>query len=604
MPTRNVPEGETITLRDGKLSVPDRPIIPFVEGDGTGPDIWHASVRVFDAAVAQAYGGTRKLMWYEVLAGEKAFRETGNWLPDATVAAFNKYLVGIKGPLTTPIGGGIRSLNVALRQLLDLYVCLRPVRHFAGVPSPVKAPDKVDMVIFRENIEDLYAGIEYRAGTPEAAKLLQFIETTYPKDFAKIRFGTTARTDEFLSMIGAPAEGKVELGLGIKPVSRLGTERLVGAAIQYAITFQRKSVTIVHKGNIQKFTEGAFRDWGYEYAERVFGDYVYTWAQWERTKATSGEADANAEQAAALAAGKIEIKDAIADITLQQVLTRPDEFDVIATLNLNGDYLSDALAAQVGGIGIAPGGNINYVTGHAIFEATHGTAPKYANLDKVNPGSVILSGDMMLRYMGWVEAADLIIAALEKTIGQKIVTYDFARLMDGAHEVKTSAFADAIIANMERIVGDEHRLVHPSIGPDLVHPVETASYPRQSVGALMTRGIVAVAGSAPLRDTTHLMRTRGITSVVIEPDSAGVWGIMTMRDVLKKIVREGRPINGLTVEAIATRPLITVSPELSLKDCADLMVEQNIRRVVVAKDGQPIGIISETDIFRSVEERN
>ena len=604
MPTRNVPEGETITLRDGKLSVPDRPIIPFVEGDGTGPDIWHASVRVFDAAVAQAYGGTRKLMWYEVLAGEKAFRETGNWLPDATVAAFNKYLVGIKGPLTTPIGGGIRSLNVALRQLLDLYVCLRPVRHFAGVPSPVKAPDKVDMVIFRENIEDLYAGIEYRAGTPEAAKLLQFIETTYPKDFAKIRFGTTARTDEFLSMIGAPAEGKVELGLGIKPVSRLGTERLVGAAIQYAITFQRKSVTIVHKGNIQKFTEGAFRDWGYEYAERVFGDYVYTWAQWERTKATSGEADANAEQAAALAAGKIEIKDAIADITLQQVLTRPDEFDVIATLNLNGDYLSDALAAQVGGIGIAPGGNINYVTGHAIFEATHGTAPKYANLDKVNPGSVILSGDMMLRYMGWVEAADLIIAALEKTIGQKIVTYDFARLMDGAHEVKTSAFADAIIANMERIVGDEHRLVHPSIGPDLVHPVETASYPRQSVGALMTRGIVAVAGSAPLRDTTHLMRTRGITSVVIEPDSAGVWGIMTMRDVLKKIVREGRPINGLTVEAIATRPLITVSPELSLKECADLMVEQNIRRVVVAKDGQPIGIISETDIFRSVEERN
>ncbi len=604
MPTRNVPEGETITLRDGKLSVPDRPIIPFVEGDGTGPDIWHASVRVFDAAVAQAYGGTRKLMWYEVLAGEKAFRETGNWLPDATVAAFNKYLVGIKGPLTTPIGGGIRSLNVALRQLLDLYVCLRPVRHFAGVPSPVKAPDKVDMVIFRENIEDLYAGIEYRAGTPEAAKLLQFIETTYPKDFAKIRFGTTARTDEFLSMIGAPAEGKVELGLGIKPVSRLGTERLVGAAIQYAITFQRKSVTIVHKGNIQKFTEGAFRDWGFEYAERVFGDYVYTWAQWERTKATSGEADANAEQAAALAAGKIEIKDAIADITLQQVLTRPDEFDVIATLNLNGDYLSDALAAQVGGIGIAPGGNINYVTGHAIFEATHGTAPKYANLDKVNPGSVILSGDMMLRYMGWVEAADLIIAALEKTIGQKIVTYDFARLMDGAHEVKTSAFADAIIANMERIVGDEHRLVHPSIGPDLVHPVETASYPRQSVGALMTRGIVAVAGSAPLRDTTHLMRTRGITSVVIEPDSAGVWGIMTMRDVLKKIVREGRPINGLTVEAIATRPLITVSPELSLKDCADLMVEQNIRRVVVAKDGQPIGIISETDIFRSVEERN
>ncbi len=604
MSTRTPPDGEIIALNDGKLTVPDRPIIPFVEGDGTGPDIWRASVRVFDAAVEKAYGGTRKLMWHEVLAGEKAFTETGNWLPDETVEAFKKYLVGIKGPLTTPIGGGIRSLNVALRQLLDLYVCLRPVRHFAGVPSPVKAPEKVDMVIFRENTEDIYTGIEYRAGTPESAKILAFLEANFPKDFSKIRFGTAERTDEFLAMIGTPAEQKVELGVGIKPMSRIGTERLVAAAIQYAIQFKRKSVTLVHKGNIQKFTEGAFRDWGYEYAERVYGDYVYTWSQWERTKSTEGEAAANAEQKAALASGKILIKDAIADITLQQVLTRPDEFDVIATPNLNGDYLSDALAAQVGGIGIAPGGNINYVTGHAIFEATHGTAPKYANLDKVNPGSVILSGDMMLRYMGWVEAADLIIAALEKTIDQKVVTYDFARMLQGAKEVKTSEFADAMIANMDRLLGDDNRTTHPNIGPELVQPVETDSYPRQSVGALMTRGVVAVSGAAPLSDTTHLMRSRGITSVVVEPNGTGEWGIMTMRDVLKKIVRDERQLAGLTVEEIATRPLITVGPELTLKECASLMLEKNIRRVVVVRDGEPVGIISETDIFRFVEERN
>jgi isocitrate dehydrogenase len=604
MATRTTPTGETIVLKDGKLIVPDRPIIPFVEGDGTGRDIWRASVRVFDAAVAKAYGGTRQIVWHEVLAGEKAFRETGNWLPDQTVEDFNRYLVGIKGPLTTPIGGGIRSLNVALRQLLDLYVCLRPVRHFAGVPSPVKAPDKVDMVIFRENTEDIYTGIEYRAGTPEATQILKFLEEAYPKDFKKIRFGTASRTDEFLAMIGAPAEHKVDLGIGIKPVSRVGTERLVGAAIQYAINFARKSVTLVHKGNIQKFTEGAFRDWGYEYAERAFGDYVYTWSQWERTKSSQGEAAANAEQRAALETGKILIKDAIADITLQQVLTRPDEFDVIATLNLNGDYLSDALAAQVGGIGIAPGGNINYVTGHAIFEATHGTAPKYADLDKVNPGSVILSGDMMLRYMGWTEAADLIVEALERTIGQKIVTYDFARLMQGAQEVKTSEFADAMIANMDRVIGDEQRESHHAVGPDLVLPVEVEAYPRLSVGALMTRGVVTVSGSAPLSDTTHLMRSRGITSVVVEPDSNGEWGIMTMRDVLKKIVHAGHKLNGATVEEIATRPLITVSPDLTLKDCANLMLAKNIRRVVVVRDGQPIGIISETDIFRFVEERN
>lgn len=445
-----VPAGESITIQNGQLHVPDRPIIPFVEGDGTGPDIWRASVRVFDAAVERAYGGKRKLMWMEVLAGEKAFRETGSWLPDETVAAFQKYLVGIKGPLTTPVGGGIRSLNVALRQLLDLYVCLRPVRHFEGVPSPVKRPELVDMVIFRENTEDIYAGIEYRAGTPEARKVLEFLSEHFPKDFEKVRFGTPERTQAFLELTGQASgiPDTTEVGVGIKPVSRIGTERLVSAAIQYAIAHGRRSVTLVHKGNIMKFTEGAFRDWGYDLAERVFGDHTYTWAQWERTKAKQGEAAANAEQKAALDSGKILIKDAIADIALQQVLTRPEDFDIIATLNLNGDYLSDALAAQVGGIGIAPGGNINYVTGHAIFEATHGTAPKYANLDKVNPSSVILSGDMMLRYMGWTEAADLMINGIERTIANKIVTYDFARQMSGAREASTSAFATAIIENM------------------------------------------------------------------------------------------------------------------------------------------------------------
>jgi len=439
--------GEAITIQNGKLHVPNNPVVPYVEGDGTGPDIWRASVRIFDAAIAKAYNGQRKIEWLEVLAGEKAFTTTGNWLPDATVEAFNHYLVGIKGPLTTPIGKGMRSLNVALRQLLDLYVCLRPVRWFTGVPSPVRHPEKVDMVIFRENTEDIYAGIEYIPGSPEAAKLLEFLQANFPKDFAKIRFGTAEKTAEYNSRIGNDND-VVEVGLGIKPVSKTGSQRLIFAAIEYAIAHKRRNVTLVHKGNIMKYTEGAFLDWGYELAEQVFGDKVYTWAQWERTKAAKGEAEANAEQKAALASGRILVKDAIADIALQQVLTRPDDFDVIATLNLNGDYLSDALAAQVGGIGIAPGGNINYVSGHAIFEATHGTAPKYANLDKVNPCSVVLSGDMMLRHMGWVEAADMIVDAIERTIGDKVVTYDFARLMDGASEVKTSEFADAVIANM------------------------------------------------------------------------------------------------------------------------------------------------------------
>lgn len=441
--------GSKITNINGKLNVPDQPVIPFIEGDGTGADIWAASVRVFDAAVEKAYNGKKKIIWKEVLAGEKAFNKTGNWLPDETLAAFNEYLVGIKGPLTTPVGGGIRSLNVALRQILDLFVCLRPVRWFEGVPSPVKNPGAVDMVIFRENTEDIYAGIEYAAGSPEAQKILDFIAKEFPKDFSKIRFGTEAKSEEFWKLVGIKEDNKVQVGVGIKPVSKSGTVRLIHSAISYAIKFNRKSVTIVHKGNIMKFTEGAFRDWGYEVAEKYFSDKVYTWSSWEKTKKEKGEAAANEEQKTALANGKILIKDAIADITLQQVLTRPEDFEVIATMNLNGDYLSDALAAQVGGIGIAPGANINYITGHAIFEATHGTAPKYANQDKVNPGSVILSGAMMLEHIGWQEAADLIYKGVERSIAAKRVTYDFHRLMEGATLLKCSEFGTEIISQME-----------------------------------------------------------------------------------------------------------------------------------------------------------
>ena len=409
-----------ITIANGKLTVPDRPIVPFIEGDGTGPDIWRASVRVLDAAVAKAYAGKRKIEWLEVLAGEKAFKQTGDWLPEATLTAFRDYLVGIKGPLTTPTGGGIRSLNVALRQQLDLYVCLRPVQWFTGVPSPVKNPGKVDMVIFRENTEDIYAGIDFEAGSEVALKTLEFIKTNFPKEFKKIRFG---------------AEQPATVGIGIKPVSRPGSERLIRSAIQYAITNKRKSLTLVHKGNIMKYTEGAFMKWGYDLAKSEFGAVEIDGGPW--CKIPEGKPGAG-----------LVIKDAIADITLQQVLTRPTDFDVIATLNLNGDYLSDALAAQVGGIGIAPGGNINYLTGHAIFEATHGTAPKYANKDVVNPGSVVLSGEMMLRYLGWTEAADLVLKGLNGAIGGGRVTYDFARQMQGATEIKCSEFGDAIIASM------------------------------------------------------------------------------------------------------------------------------------------------------------
>ncbi len=421
--------GAKITIENGKLKVPENPIVPFIEGDGTGPDIWRATVRVLDAAVEKAYGGSKTIHWMEIFAGQKSNDLYNSWLPDQTVDACREYLISIKGPLTTPIGGGIRSLNVALRQLLDLYVCLRPVRWFAGVPSPVRNPGNVNMVIFRENTEDIYAGIEFERGTESNEKFLKIFKENFPNEFDKIRFPESS-------------------GIGLKPVSQDGTERLVRAALEYAIANDRKSLTFVHKGNIMKFTEGAFRNWGYELAEREYADHVYTWDQWERTRATDGSEAANAEQEAALNAGKILVKDAIADITLQQVLTRPKEFDVIATMNLNGDYLSDALAAQVGGIGIAPGGNINYITGHAVFEATHGTAPKYADLDVVNPGSLTLSGEMMLRYMGWVEAADTIIKSMDKTIADKTVTYDFARLMEGATKVKCSEFASAMIANM------------------------------------------------------------------------------------------------------------------------------------------------------------
>lgn len=426
-----VPEwGAKISISDGKLHVPDQPIVPFVEGDGTGRDIWRASVRVLDAAVQKAYNGKRKIAWMEVYAGEKAYNQFGNWLPEETIEAFREFLVGIKGPLTTPIGGGIRSLNVALRKYLDLYVCQRPVRYFNGVPSPVKHPEYVDMVVFRENTEDIYTGIEFAHGSEANARFKALLEENFPQEFSKIRFPETS-------------------GIGLKPVSREGTERLVRAAIQWSLANKRKSVTLVHKGNIMKFTEGAFRNWGYELAEREFSDVVYTWSQWERTVQAKGEDAANAEQEAALKAGKLLIKDVIADIVFQQTITRAREFDVLATMNLNGDYLSDALAAQVGGIGIAPGGNINYESGHAIFEATHGTAPKYADKDVVNPGSVILSGEMMLRYMGWHEAADLVIKGMEGAIAAKTVTYDFHRLMDGATKVKCSEFGDAVIQHMD-----------------------------------------------------------------------------------------------------------------------------------------------------------
>ncbi len=423
-------QGEKITSNGAGIRVPDQPIIPFIRGDGTGPDIWRATVRVLDAAVEAAYGGKRRLMWMEIHAGEGAFRKFNNWLPDETIDAIREYRVAIKGPLTTPVGGGIRSLNVAIRQLLDLYVCLRPVRWFKGVPSPVRDPGSVDMVIFRENTEDIYAGAEFEEGQAETQRFLDLIQENFPDRYQRIRFPETS-------------------GIGLKPVSREGSQRLFRAALEYALAQNRRSVTLVHKGNIMKYTEGAFRNWAYDLAESEYGDRCYTWRQWERTSQERGQQAANSEQNAALDGGALLIKDVIADICLQQVLTRAGEFDVIATTNLNGDYLSDALAAQVGGIGIAPGGNINSDTGHAVFEATHGTAPKYANKDVVNPGSLILSGEMMLRHLGWNEAADKIIEAMNQVIAARTVTYDFHRLMDGATKVKCSEFGGRLIASMQ-----------------------------------------------------------------------------------------------------------------------------------------------------------
>ena len=421
--------GEKITIKAGKLQVPDHPIIPFVEGDGTGRDIWRASQRVIDAAVRQAYGDTRKIEWMEVFAGEKAYIKFGSWLPDETIQAFKEFMVGIKGPLTTPVDGSIRSINVAIRKALDLYVCIRPVRYFSGIPSPVKHPEFMNMVVFRENIEDIYTGIEFKYGTVANQQFKTLLKDTFPAEYKKMRFPETA-------------------GIGIKPVSREGTFRLVRAAIQWALANKRRSVTLVHKGNIIKYTEGAFRNWGYELALAEFSEKVYTWAEWEQTKNEKGEDVANQEQASALQAGRLLVKDVIADIVFQQTITRPREFDVLATMNLNGDYISDALAAQVGGIGIAPGGNINYSTGHAIFEATHGTDPQYTDKDIANPGSVILSAEMMLCYMGWKEAADLIIQGMDATIAAKTVTHDLYERMEGATLLKCSEFGDAIIRHM------------------------------------------------------------------------------------------------------------------------------------------------------------
>ena len=426
-----VPEqGEKITMNGSGIAVPDRPIIPFIRGDGTGPDIWRATVRVLDAAVEAAYSGKRRLLWMEIYAGEAAFRKFNSWLPDATIDAIREYRVAIKGPLTTPVGGGIRSLNVAIRQLLDLYVCQRPVRWFEGVPSPVRDPGAVDMVIFRENTEDIYAGAEFEEGQEDTQRFLALMKEHFPERYARVRFPGSS-------------------GVGLKPVSREGSQRLVRAALEYALAQNRRSVTLVHKGNIMKYTEGAFRNWAYDLAENEYGERFYTWRQWDRTKANQGEEAANTEQKAALDGGAVLVKDAIADIALQQVLTRAHSFDVIATTNLNGDYLSDALAAQVGGIGIAPGGNINGDTGHAVFEATHGTAPKYAGKDMVNPGSLILSGEMMLRHLGWNEAAERIIDAMNAVIAERTVTYDFHRLMEGATRVKCSEFGDRLIARIQ-----------------------------------------------------------------------------------------------------------------------------------------------------------
>ena len=569
--------GEKITVKDGKLNVPDQPILGFVEGDGIGPDITKASLRVWDAAVEEAYGGQRKIHWCEVYLGEKAAElYDGNYFPDETLEAIKELVVAIKGPLTTPVGGGFRSLNVALRQDLDLYACVRPVRYYPGVPSPMRHPEKVDVIIFRENTEDVYAGIEYQSGSPENAKLAKFLREEMGAEFFE------------------------DAGLGIKPISPFGSKRLVRKAIQYAIDHGRDSVTLVHKGNIMKFTEGAFRNWGYELARDEFPDQTIT------------ENELYSVHGGKQPAGKVVIKDRIADIIFQLLQLRPEEFSVLATMNLNGDYLSDAVAAEVGGIGIAPGANMaDHV---AVFEATHGTAPKYANLDKVNPGSLMLSGVMMLQYMGWTEAAELIESALAKVIADKTVTYDFARQMDGATEVPTSKFGDLLIAKM-RAEGPalrqeiEHRRRHQEQSrraledarvADPVQAMIASGRMPTTVGGIMSP-VVTVKNDELVNVAMHTMIENGVNAVMVEPDASGQWGIMTDRDVLKKIISVNRSPARVKVGEITSRPLVTIKREMSLADAAQRMSEANVRRVVVEMDGKPVGMVTDNDLFRTVE---
>lgn len=570
--------GEKISIRNGKLHVPDQPIVGYVEGDGIGPDITKACLRIWDAAIDKAYGGKRKIHWCETFLGEKAAGlYDGNYCPDETLKVLQELIVSIKGPLTTPVGGGFRSLNVALRQDLDLYACVRPVRHYAGVPSPLKRPDLVDIVLFRENTEDVYAGIEYKAGTPENAKVADFLRKEMKAKFFE----------------GA--------GIGIKPISEFGSKRLVRKAIQYAVDNGRESVTLVHKGNIQKFTEGAFRNWGYAVAREEFG------------KVTITEEQLYGEYKGKLPEGKIVIKDRIADIMFQMMLLRPDEFDVIATTNLNGDYLSDAIAAEVGGMGIAPGANI--ADNVAVFEATHGTAPKYANQNKVNPGSLLFSGVMMLEYMGWKEAADLITLVYPEVVSDGIVTYDFARQIDGATEVGTSQFADALIerirggidleakrkAQQEQLVKERkqreiRRLLQPT-----EEMLETGRVPH-TVADLMTRSLITVTDDETVEQAMHLMTDNNISSVVVEPNQEGVWGIITRRDIVAKIVRgAGRNPATTRVRDVASRPIVSVPAETSIRDAASKISDSNISRFTVVQGKEVIGIVTETDIFNAVK---
>ena len=569
--------GEKITIKDGKLNVPDQPIVGYVEGDGIGPDITRASLKVWDAAVEEAYGGQRKIHWCEIFLGEKAAElYEGNYFPEETLEAIKDLIVAIKGPLTTPVGGGFRSLNVALRQDLDLYACVRPVRYYPGVPSPVRQPEKVDVVIFRENTEDVYAGIEYKTGSAENAKLAKFLREEMGADFFD------------------------DAGLGIKPISPFASKRLVRKAIQYAIDNGRDSVTLVHKGNIMKFTEGAFRNWGYELARDEFPDQTIT------------ENDLYSVYGGKQPAGKVVIKDRIADIIFQLLQLRPEEFSVLATMNLNGDYLSDAVAAEVGGIGIAPGANMaDFI---AVFEATHGTAPKYANLDKVNPGSLMLSGVMMLQYMGWTEAAELIESALTQVIADKTVTYDFARLMDGATEVPTSKFGDLIIAKMReqgpalrkeienrrRALEAARKELEAARVADPVQAMIASGRMPTTVGGIMS-AVVTVKSDEMVNIAMHRMIERGVSAVMVEPDASGQWGIMTDLDVLKKVISVNRSPARVKVSEIANRPLITVKREMSLAEASQKMAAANVRRVVVEMDGNPVGMVTDHDLFRTVE---